>query len=250
MSQLYIGTSGWSYTHWRDCFYQNFPRKDWLKFYAERFSALEVNASFYRLQSSETFTRWFEQTPADFRFALKANRYLTHNKKLLDPEASVLIEKQHAGALGEKLAVVLWQLAGNLKKDFARLQAFIEALQLWPEVRHSLEFRHPSWFDAETADCLAQVNIAVCQSDAETWPIWPRVTADLVYLRLHGHTRTYASSYSDSELADWAARIGGWLAQGKEVHVYFDNDAECAAPFNAGVLQRLLGIKGFITYLR
>lgn len=240
MSRLYVGTSGWSYAHWRECLYQGIPRKHWLKFYAECFSALEINASFYRLQSPETFTKWREQTPADFRFALKANRYLTHNKKLLDPDASVLIEKKHAEALGEKLAVVLWQLPAGLKKDLSRLLVFVAALQAWGEVGHSIEFRHPGWFDDEVADCLARADIAVCQSDAEAWPIWERITADRVYLRLHGHTRTYASSYSDAELSDWAVRIGAWLGQGKDVHVYFDNDAECVAPFNAMALQALV----------
>jgi len=240
VSCLYIGTSGWSYPHWRDCFYQGIPRKNWLKFYAERFSTLEINASFYRLQTPETFRKWYEQTPAGFRFALKANRYLTHNKKLIDPEASVLIEKQHAEALAEKLTIVLWQLPGNLKKDLPRLKGFVDTLQVWDKVRHSIEFRHPSWFDDETADCLAQANIAACQSDAETWPLWPRVTANLVYVRLHGYTRTYASSYSDAELQEWGGRIAGWLAQGKDVHVYFDNDAECAAPYNAVALRATL----------
>lgn len=240
MGRCYIGTSGWSYEHWRDCFYRGISRKDWLKFYAEHFSALEINASFYRLQTPETFRYWAEQTPAGFRFALKANRYLTHNKKLLDPEASVLIEKDHAQVLGEKLAAVLWQLPGGLKKDLPRLNGFVDALRQWQEVPHAIEFRHPSWFGDETADCLSRANIAVCQSDAETWPIWQSVTADFVYLRLHGHTRTYASSYTGSELAAWAVRIADWLAQGKDVHVYFDNDAECASPFNALALQVFL----------
>ncbi|MDD5412556.1 MAG: DUF72 domain-containing protein, partial [Methylobacter sp.] len=100
MQSLYIGTSGWSYQHWQDRFYTGVSQKDWLKFYAERFSALEVNGTFYRLQSPTTFKKWSEETPATFRFAIKANRYLTHNKKLLDPEASILIEKSHAEALG------------------------------------------------------------------------------------------------------------------------------------------------------
>ncbi|MGR8930851.1 MAG: DUF72 domain-containing protein [Gammaproteobacteria bacterium] len=240
MSCLYIGTSGWSYPHWRDCFYCDIPRKDWLRFYAERFSALEINASFYRLQSPETFQKWVEQTPAGFRFALKANRYLTHNKKLLDPEASISIEKQHAEALGDRLAVVLWQLPSSLKKDLPRLKAFIDRLRVWNEVRHSIEFRHSSWFDDETATCLSSANIAICQSDAQTWPIWQCVSADFVYLRLHGHTVSYASSYGDSELGSWASCITGWLTQGRDVHVYFDNDAECAAPRNASVLKCLL----------
>ena len=240
MQSHYIGTSGWSYQHWQDCFYTGVARKDWLKFYAERFSALEVNGTFYRLQSPATFKKWFDETPPTFRFAIKANRYLTHNKKLLDPEASILIEKSHAEALGEKLAVVLWQLPSLLKKNLPRLQGFIDALQQWPEVRHSIEFRNESWFDDETADRLAQANIAVCLSDAETWPMWDRVTTDLVYIRLHGHARTYASSYSAAELAHWAERITQWLKEGREVHVYFDNDAECAAPFNALTLRAML----------
>lgn len=239
MSHLYIGTSGWSYRHWRDCFYRGVPRTDWLKFYCQRLSALEINASFYRLQSTATFNKWCEQTPDNFRFTLKANRYLTHRKKLLDPEHSVLIEKQHAAGLGEKLAVVLWQLPASLKKDLSRLRIFTHALRGWGDVRHSIEFRHPSWFDDETAECLAEANIAVCQSDAEAWSMWQCVTTDLVYVRLHGHTHTYVSSYSEADLANWNLQIASWLAQGKDVHIYFDNDAQCAAPCNALVLQSL-----------
>ena len=240
MSQLYIGTSGWSYQHWKDCFYNGTPQKNWLKFYSTRFSAVEINGTFYRLQSQETFRRWFDETPETFRFAIKANRYLTHNKKLLDPEASVLIEKNHAIALQEKLAVVLWQLPAKLHKNLDRLNLFLQALQQWPEVRHIVEFRHPSWFDDETADCLAKAAIANCLSDASNWPLWERITTDIVYIRLHGHTGTYASSYNSPELARWAGRISHWLEQCEQVHVYFDNDAECAAPFNALELKTLL----------
>ncbi|MGR9044308.1 MAG: DUF72 domain-containing protein [Gammaproteobacteria bacterium] len=240
MSGLYIGTSGWSYQHWRSCFFHDVARKDRLKFYAERFTAVEINGTFYRLQKPETFQKWADETPSGFKFTMKANRYLTHNKKLTDPEASVLIEKNHAAALNGKLAVVLWQLPRFLKQNSVRLNAFTLALRQWPEVRHAIEFRHPSWFDDDTAACLSEANIAVCQSDAESWPLWDRITSNLVYIRLHGHTRTYASSYSQSELTNWADKIGDWLRQGRDVHVYFDNDAECAAPFNALALRTLL----------
>jgi hypothetical protein len=124
VSRLYIGTSGWSYQHWKDRFYKGIPRKNWLKFYATCFSSVEINGTFYRLQSPDTFSRWFDETPDTFRFALKAHHYLTHNKKLLDPEASVLIEKNHAIALQEKLAAVLWQLPATLRKDLTRLNLF------------------------------------------------------------------------------------------------------------------------------
>jgi len=122
-----IGTSGWSYPHWQERLYSGVARKDWLKFYAERLYMAEVNGTFYRLQSPATFKKWFDEAPPTFRFAIKANRYLTHNKKLLDPKASILIEKNHAEALGDKLAVVLWQLHGLLKKEVSRLQSFIDA---------------------------------------------------------------------------------------------------------------------------
>lgn len=240
MASLYIGSSGWSYPNWQTSFYSGVSRKDWLKFYAERFAAVEINGTFYRLQSPKTFKKWFDETPSTFKFALKANRYLTHNKKLLDPFPSVLIEKNHADPLGEKLAVVLWQLPGSLNKDLNRLKNFLDALQQWPELRHCIEFRHASWFDDETADCLAQAEIAVCLSDAATWPMWDCIGTSLVYIRLHGHTQTYVSSYSPPELAYWAERIGRWTRQNKDIHVYFDNTAECAAPFNALALQTML----------
>lgn len=236
MAELYIGTSGWSYRHWRDCFYQKTAQKAWLKFYAERFNAVEINGTFYRLQRASTFEKWRSETPDAFRFSLKANRYLTHNKKLLEAERSVLIEKQHAEALNDKLTAVLWQCPRQFKKDLPRLSLFIAALTHWREARHVIEFRHVSWFNDETADRLAAAGIAVCQSDAGDWPLWNRVTTDLVYIRLHGRPQTYASSYSETGLTLWAGKIAEWLQQGKSVHVYFDNDAACAAPFNAQVL--------------
>jgi uncharacterized protein YecE (DUF72 family) len=240
VSRFYVGTSGWNYPDWQDDFYAGIMRRDRLKFYAQQFPAVEVNGTFYRLQSPDTFQKWAQETPANFRFAIKANRYLTHHKKLMDPAASVLIEKNHAEALKEKLAVVLWQLPGLVKKDLVKLQQFIAALLQWKNVRHTVEFRHASWFDDETAHYLAEAGIAVCLSDAEAWSMWDRVTTDLVYIRLHGHTQTYVSSYSEPELAQWAERIEQWLKQDKQVHVYFDNTAQGAAPHNALELQKLL----------
>ena len=240
MSRFYVGTSGWSYPDWQNCFYAGIIRRDQLKFYAQQFPAVEINGTFYRLQNPRTFQKWAHETPENFRFAIKANRYLTHHKKLADPAASVLIEKNHDEALKEKLAVVLWQLPGLVKKDEVKLQHFIAALLQWKNVRHTVEFRHDSWFDDETAQYLAEAGIAVCLSDAEAWPMWDRVTTDLVYIRLHGHTQTYVSSYSKPELAQWADRIEQWLKQDKQVHVYFDNTAQGAAPHNALELQKLL----------
>jgi uncharacterized protein YecE (DUF72 family) len=221
-------------------FYGGLPRHEWLRFCAQRFNAIEVNATFYRLQSVATMRHWRVQTPADFRFAIKANRYLTHNRKLVDPLPSIRLERSRASGLGNKLAVVLWQLPGYLHRDFARLERFVGALRNWRSVRHAIEFRHETWFDAEVADLLRAHRVAVCQSDAADWPVWNAVTTDLVYVRLHGHRATYASAYSEAELRAWARRIRRWLHEQRAVHVYFDNDAFGHAPLNASRLSALL----------
>lgn len=241
MSQLFIGTSGWNYDHWKDGFYQGIKRNDWLRYYAEQFPAVEVNATFYRLQKADTLARWRDATPEAFRFTIKGNRYLTHNKKLTDPADSVAIEREHARPLGNKLAVVLWQLPGNLEKHIERLEGFCRALAGWPEARHAVEFRHASWFDEETQHCLAAHGVANCLSDAADWPMWSAVASDLVYVRLHGHTRTYASAYGTGNLRNWAESIRQWQREHRQVHVYFDNDAEGAAPRDALKLAKLVG---------
>lgn len=238
--RAYIGTSGWNYDAWRESFYGGLPRTQWLQWCAQRFSAIEVNATFYRLQSRETFRRWRAATPPDFRFAIKANRYLTHNKKLSAPFAPVRLERERALGLGTKLAAVLWQLPRNLHKDLARLEHFARALHNWRRARHAVEFRHASWFDEAVAACLRENRIAVCQSDAADWPLWDAVTADLVYVRLHGHTLTYASDYADAALRLWAKKVRRWMNEGREVHVYFDNDAFGHAPRNAERLIELV----------
>lgn len=240
MANAYIGTSGWNYRSWKDSFYQGAPQKTWLHFASERFTGIEINATFYRLQDRHTFVRWHKETARDFRFAMKGNRFLTHNKKLTDPLPSLRLERERAQALGDKLAVVLWQLPRTLRKNIERLDTFANALKHWTKVRHAIEFRHTSWFDDEMVELLARHDLAVCQSDAADWPLWDVVTTDLVYIRLHGHTRTYASAYSRAQLKGWAAKIRRWLAERREVHVYFDNDAEGAAPFDAMKLVELV----------
>lgn len=236
----YIGTSGWNYQGWKDCFYQGVLKKNWLEFYAQKFSALEINATFYGLQKKSTFEKWRDRTPPDFRFAIKGNRFLTHNKKLLNPHDSIRLEQERASGLGEKLIAVLWQLPRMLSKDAARLEAFADALGNWSAARHAVEFRHSSWFDDEIAGILRRHQIAVCMSDAADWPMWDRVTTDLVYIRLHGHARTYASAYGPDQLREWSNRIKEWLRQGNDVHIYFDNDAEGAAPNDARSLLDLI----------
>jgi uncharacterized protein YecE (DUF72 family) len=138
------------------------------------------------------------------------------------------------------VAAVVWQLPAFLKKNFGRLEQFLEDLQHWKSARHAIEFRHKSWFDEEVAERLKRHAVAVCMSDAPDWPMWDRVTTDLVYIRLHGHIRKYASNYSRPALKKWATRIRRWLQENRTVHVYFDNDAEGAAPRNALTLLEML----------
>ncbi|WP_455206807.1 DUF72 domain-containing protein [Kaarinaea lacus] len=239
-SNAYIGTSGWSYQHWKPRFYKNIPKSQWLSYYASQFNAIEINSTFYRLQSESTFQRWHEQTPDNFRFTIKANRYLTHTKRLNNPRQSIDIEQQHALPLKEKLAVVLWQLPGNLELNLNRLELFVDALANWDSVRHAIEFRHNSWFISEVAELLRNHNIAACQSDAGDWPLWQIVTTDFVYLRLHGKPQTYVSNYSAGKLSILASEAKKWLKQGLDVHAYFDNDADSRAPLNALSLQKLI----------
>jgi uncharacterized protein YecE (DUF72 family) len=238
--RLYVGTSGWAYPEWKEALYAEAPRKEWLRVYARSFRAVEVNATFYHLQARATFDAWREQTPPRFRFAIKGNRFLTHRRRLEDPGGSIAIEKQRASALGDKLAVVLWQMPAKLEPDLGRLRAFARALGAWPEARHALEFRSQALFTDQVAECLAAQRLAACISDAADWPRWDAVTTDLVYLRLHGHQATYASSYTDAELRGWAERARGWLAEGREVHIYLDNTSEGAAPRNARRILEML----------
>ncbi len=239
-TNAYIGTSGWNYPHWKTRFYKNTPKSKWLLYYASQFNSLEINSTFYRLQSQTTFQRWRNETPDNFRMSIKANRYLTHNKRLKNADDSIMLEKSHASALEPKLAVVLWQLPANFGINADRLNQFVNALKHWDTVRHAMEFRHDSWFNDTTAELLTQNSIAVCQSDAGDWPCWQQVTTDFVYIRLHGKPRTYASNYSIATLNKWASQIRLWLKQQRDVYVYFDNDADTRAPFNALTLRNLL----------
>jgi uncharacterized protein YecE (DUF72 family) len=244
-----VGTSGWSYRSWSKTVARGVPIKQRLPFFSQRYSALEVNGSFYRQIAPDTYRKWRDETPDAFRFALKGHRFVTHYKRLRDCGDSVARLREQAAGLGSKLAVVLWQLPAQFSFDEAgmegqrRLDDFLEVLSSrWPEVRHALEMRHQSWFRDDVKDRLAAARVAACWSDAPDFPMWDIVTTDLVYVRLHGHTRKYASRYSAASIRSWAERARAEAATGREVHIYFDNDAESAAVFDADALSGELGI--------
>jgi len=240
MPRAYIGTSGWTYDEWRDGLYAGVPRKEWLAHYASSFDAVEVNGTFYHLLPRRTFEHWRRATPAGFRFTVKSNGYLTHVKRLAFRRADLARERNAVSALREKLAVVLWQLPATLARDDALLERFAGRLSAWPGARHAIEFRHPSWFCDEVAAQLTKHGVIAVQSDSADWPMWKAVTTDMVYVRLHGHRATYASAYGARGLAPWARHIRAWLAEGRVVHVYFDNTALGHAVTDALALRRML----------
>lgn len=236
----FIGTSGWSYRHWRGPFYPADMANgaEQLRFYVARFDTVEVNGTFYRLIEVETFRRWREATPAGFVFACKGSRYLTHMKRLKDPVPGVGRFFERVEALEDKLGPVVFQLPGRFKPDRDRLERFIEAL---PRAhRYAFEFRDPAWFRPDILEVLAARNVALClyQFAGQEAPL--EVTADFVYIRLHGPDGPYQGSYSDQALRTWAGRIRAWSKKGLDVYCYFDNDDRGFAPKNALSLKALL----------
>jgi uncharacterized protein YecE (DUF72 family) len=232
VARIYSGTSGWVYKGWREHLYANTPIKRWLEVASSAFGSLEINGSFYTQISPATYQRWRDTTPPEFRFSLKGHRFVTHFKRLRDCGESIIRLRDQASHLGTKLAAVVWQLPGNFACDFDRLDDFLDALRVW-RVRHALELRHRSWFVPAVAARLRAAGVAVCLADAPDFPIWREVTADFVYVRLHGHTRKYMSSYSSAALRRWAEDAVRWRDEGRDVFAYFDNDGEGHAVANA-----------------
>ncbi|MEW5934718.1 MAG: DUF72 domain-containing protein [Bacillota bacterium] len=239
---LYVGTSGYNYSHWRGRFYpEGLPTRQWLSHYAGTFPTVELNVTFYRLPRRSTFAGWYEQTPPNFVFAIKGSRLITHLKRLAEVEDETSRFFAHAAALKEKLAVVLWQFPPSFRLDLAKLGAFCNLLKaVAGHTRHAFEFRHQSWFAPELYEFLRRLNHALCVADAPRWPSCLEATADFVYVRFHGSHRLYSSCYSTQELEAWAERIARWRAEGRDVFAYFNNDAQGFALQNARELAALL----------
>jgi uncharacterized protein YecE (DUF72 family) len=242
MPGLFIGCSGFSYPHWGGRFYPaHLPNKRWLSHYSRVFSSVELNVTFYRLLKPGTFNRWREETPDDFVFSVKGSRFITHVKRLADPDQPLKRFFETVLCLGEKLGVVLWQFPPGFARDTGRLAKFLGLLADYP-VRNALEFRHDSWCDEEITGLCRSAGVALCMAD------WPEfidslpLTGNFVYLRRHGHGGSYAGSYSPGELASDARRIREYLEQGRDVYIYFNNDACAHAPENAMELAGMLSL--------
>jgi len=238
VSLYYIGTSGWHYDHWRHRFYpEKLPKAKWLEFYASNFTTVELNNSFYRLPSEAAFATWRDSSPANFTFAVKVSRFITHIKRLRNTEEAVDNFISRAKILGEKLGPLLYQLPPNMRNDEV-LESFLSALP--QEFKHVFEFRHQSWLDDKVFETLHKYNISLCVFDMPSL-ICPLVaTADFAYIRFHGSTGLYWSCYSDEELADWVKKLANLTANLKAVYVYFNNDAEAFAVRNAITLRSYL----------
>ncbi|AOY66505.1 hypothetical protein XEUV354_11050 [Xanthomonas euvesicatoria] len=282
-----IGISGWRYARWRGTFYPaGLAQRRELEYAAGCFPSVEINGSFYSLQRPDSFQRWHDETPEDFVFSVKGPRFVTHMKRLRDCEQA-LANFFASGILrlGAKLGPVLWQLPPTLRFDAELLDAFLGSLPRDSEaalararkrdtalmqgrsalaidrnrpIRHALEVRHDSFCDPACMRLLRRHNVAVVVADtAGKFPYMEDVSADFVYVRLHGDAQLYASGYSDTALDRWAARIAAWASGAepddaarvgararkramRDVYCYFDNDMKVHAPFDArGLMQRL-----------
>jgi uncharacterized protein YecE (DUF72 family) len=232
MADLRIGTSGWHYQHWRNDFYPQGEPPTLLR-YAERFDTVEINNSFYRLPSAETFCSWRDGSPPGFLFAVKASRFITHMKKLADPAGSFEKFFGAVANLGPKLGPILFQLPPGWRCNINRLEAFLRTIAR-KRLRTAFEFRNETWFGPEIENLLARHNAAFCIYDIAQRRSPLPATADFVYIRLHGpEAAAYAGSYGDAALQEWAARIEGWQAEGRDVFCYFDNDQKAYAARDA-----------------
>jgi uncharacterized protein YecE (DUF72 family) len=236
-----IGCSGWNYDDWRGRFYPpGTPRRRWLEIYAQHFDTVEVNTTFYRLPKREAVAAWVQQTPANFEFAVKASRYLTHIRRLQDLDEGIprFYERIQPLIDHRRLGPVLWQLPANFHRDDERLQGWLEAL---PPGKHTIEFRHPSWFVPTVMDALRAHGVALAIGDHPERPFQTyEATADWRFIRFHYGSRGRAGNYSATELDTWARRIAQWRRR-QAIYAYFNNDWQGFAPANAEALIKRLG---------
>jgi uncharacterized protein YecE (DUF72 family) len=234
-----VGCSGWQYKHWRGQFYPaELPQTRWFEHYASVFDTVEINNSFYRLPERATFASWARRAPSGFEFAVKASRFLTHMKKLKDPEEPIDRLFSRMRALGTHLGPVLYQLPPGWKVDRERFRVFLEALPR--PARHVVEFRDPSWYEPGIAELMGRYRVALCLHDMPGAATGRDAAGPFVYARFHGAASKYGGSYSDQRLEGWAAWLNARRVEGCDVYAYFNNDVGGHAPRNALTLRRML----------
>ena len=240
---LFIGTSGFYYPAWKGSFYPaKMPARQYLSFYGTRFMSLEVNSTFYRLPLETTLSRWRDLTPEGFVFTAKASRFITHIKRLDDPEGTVTPFLERIRCLGSKLGPVILQLPSRFPFNGWKLDSFCKVLD--KDVRYAFEFRDTDWFRQETCDILTRYGMAFCIYDFAGTLSPDAVTTDFVYIRLHGPLKSpYRGSYTEKQLEGWAEKIRSWMKEGKKVYVFFDNTMEGDAVADAMKLSQMAGLE-------
>lgn len=244
MARAYIGTSGWNYKHWSNGeFYpKRLRQRDWLKFFVQHFDTVELNNSFYRLPSDDAFRNWRSQVPEEFTFAVKASRFLTHIKRLKDPQEPLALFYSRATNLKDRLGPVLFQLPPRFRINLERLSIFLRALKRHMrgnKRRSVIEVRDDSWLVPSVFEMLSHYGVALCFADWREMPVTEPVTADFVYLRRH-YGPGKGGNYPKKSLDRDADNIRSWLKKRLDVYIYFNNDMGGHAVRNANYLQRLL----------
>ncbi len=225
-SAIHIGTSGWSYKHWKEIFYPaKMKATDYLSFYSQHFNIAEINTSFYHLPKPETVTGWKQKVPEGFMFCPKISRYLTHMKKLRDPEESLIRFFEVFEPLQSKMGPVLVQLPHMVKFNYDVAEHFYSLLKkAYKKYEFVLEPRHSTWFDDVSLTLMSKYNIGLVISQSKEFPYSEIITAKNIYLRFHGPEDLYASSYSDEMLNAFVEKFAVWVNEGHRIWVFFNND--------------------------
>jgi uncharacterized protein YecE (DUF72 family) len=240
-AKIYIGTSGWKYKHWDNVFYPlELKKADQLQYYYQHFDTVELNNSFYRQPLASNFENWKNSVPEGFIFAVKGNRFFTHLKKLNVTKLDILSFLDNASYLENKLGPILFQLPPKWNINIERLANFLELLP--KNYRYTFEFRNHTWYTQEVYDLLAKYNCAFCIYELAGHLSPLPITANFIYIRLHGPGDKYQGSYTEQDLTKWANFIKEWNRDGKDVYIYFDNDQAGYAAFNAIELKKLIKV--------
>jgi uncharacterized protein YecE (DUF72 family) len=244
--RVHVGCSGWQYKHWRGDFYPaGLPQARWFAHYALTFDTVEINNSFYRLPPPETFDRWKEQAPSRFTYAVKASRFLTHMKKLTDPEEPLHRLLSRAARLGPHLGPILYQLPPRWPVDVDRFEHFLKAMRrvsrdLRISAPHVVEFREASWYNERVFALMERHRVTLCLHDMQGSATGTMVVGPQIYVRYHFGTSRYGGRYNDRRLEMWADWLAGQAAAGTDVYAYFNNDTGGHAPRDAVRLRSLL----------
>jgi uncharacterized protein YecE (DUF72 family) len=237
--RFFIGTSGWSYGHWKGVFYpQELKTSKWLAFYIEHFKTVEINNTFYHLPTENAFEGWKAAAPEDFIYALKASRFITHMKRLKDAKEPLKLFLSRARILKKNLGPVLFQLPPRWGCNISRLGEFLRLLP--GNLKFVFEFRDRSWFTEEVFGLLRKKGIALCIYSMPDFTSPVEVTAPFTYIRFHGTGTLYRGRYTLEELKNWARTIKGFSGKGLDVYAYFNNDAFANAVFNAKELREMV----------